>query len=293
MSLADAVGNAITLGGSLVLGMVLLLPGPPDRARSTCAGPGRGTWMRIAIAGGTGLVGTMAVERAEAAGHRVTVLARARGTDLVADHGLGKALDGIEAVVDVTNVTTLSAKRSTRFFSAVTTNLLAAGHGAGVRHHVVLSIVGVDRAPYGYYAGKWAQERLVEVGPVPWTILRATQFHEMAVIAYESAGLGPLHLAPRMRTRPVAAREVAQHIVDLVAGEPAGRVLEFAGPQEESLVEMIRAYALAAGSRSWIPAVSLPGALGRAQRDGTLLPGTDAVVGSQTFDDWIRALACR
>jgi uncharacterized protein YbjT (DUF2867 family) len=249
--------------------------------------------MRIAIAGGTGLVGTMAVEMAEAAGHRVTVLARARGTDLVAGHGLEKALDGIEAVVDVTNVTTLSAKRSTRFFSAVTTNLLAAGHAAGVRHHVVLSIVGVDRAPYGYYAGKRAQERLVEVAPVPWTILRATQFHEMAEIAYESAGLGPVHLAPRMRTRPVAAREVAQHLVDLVAGAPAGRVVEVAGPQEESLVEMIRAYALATGSRSWIPAVSLPGAFGRAQRDGTLLPGTDAVVGSQTFDDWIRALASR
>ena len=191
------------------------------------------------------------------------------------------------AVVDVTNVTTLSAKRSTAFFSTVTTNLLAAERTAGVRHHIALSIVGVDRAPYGYYAGKRAQERLLEAGPVPWTILRATQFHEMAGIAYESARIGPLHLAPKMRTRPVAAREVAQHLVELAVGAPAGGVVEVAGPREESLVAMIRAYALTTGSRSLIPAVSLPGALGRAQRDGTLLPGAAAVIGRQTFADWV------
>ena len=246
--------------------------------------------MRIAVAGGTGLVGTMVAEIAEAAGHRVVVLARSRGIDLVSGDGVTEALDGVAAVIDVTNVTTLSAKRSTTFFAAETANLLAAEKAAGVSHHLVLSIVGVDRAPYGYYAGKHAQERLVEAGPVPWTILRATQFHEMAVIAYESAGLGPLHLAPRMRTRPVAAREAARHLVDLATGAALKRTVELAGPQEESLVEMIRAYARTTGSRTWVPAVSLPGALGRAQRDGTLLPGADAVLGSQTFADWIGTL---
>ncbi|HEY5978522.1 MAG TPA: NAD(P)H-binding protein [Microlunatus sp.] len=246
--------------------------------------------MRLAIAGGTGLIGTMVAEIAEAAGHQVVVLARSRGIDLVKEDGAAEALDGVAAVVDVTNVTTLSAKRSTTFFSTVTTNLLAAERAAGVHHHVALSIVGVDRAPYGYYAGKRAQERLVEASPVPWTILRATQFHEMAVIAYESARLGPLHLAPRMRTRPAAAREVAQHLVDLVGAVPGGGVVEFAGPREESLAEMIRAYAQTTGSLSWIPSVSLPGALGRAQRDGTLLPSADAVLGRQTYADWVDQL---
>jgi uncharacterized protein YbjT (DUF2867 family) len=246
--------------------------------------------MRIAIAGGTGLIGAMVVELVEAVGHQVVVLARSRGMDLEGGDGVTAALDGVDAVVDVTNVTTMSARRSTRFFSAVTTNLLAAEQAAGVRHHIALSIVGVERAPYGYYAGKRAQERLLEAGPVPWTILRATQFHEMAVIAYESARLGPLHLAPRMRTRPVAARAVAQHLVELAVGAPAGGVVEIAGPREESLAAMIRAYALTTGSRSWTPVVSLPGALGRAQRDGTLLPGADAVLGRQTFADWLGAL---
>lgn len=245
--------------------------------------------MKIAIAGGTGLVGTLVVELAEAAGHQVVVLARGRGTDLETGHGVTAALDGVAAVIDVTNVVTVSARRSSRFFSAVTSNLLAAEHTTGVGHHVALSIVGVDRAPYGYYAGKRAQERLLEAGPVPWTILRATQFHEMAAIAYESARLGPLHLAPRMRTQPVAARETAEHLVDLAEAAPAGRTIELAGPREESLVAMIRAYALTTGSRSWTPAVSLPGAFGRAQRDGTLLPSAEAVLGRQTFADWIAA----
>ena len=117
----------------------------------------------------------------------------------------------------------------------------------------------------------------------------------MAVIAYESARLGPLHLAPRMRTQPVAAREAAQHLVDLAETVPTSRVVELAGPREESLVEMIRACATTLESRSrtpavsLIPAVSLPGALGRAQRDGTLLPSADAVLGDQTFADWIAA----
>lgn len=246
--------------------------------------------MKIAVAGGTGLVGTMVVEIAEAAGHQVVVLTRGHGIDLVSAGGLAEALDGVTAVVDVTNVTTMSAKRSTAFFAAVTVNLLAAEHDAGVSHRVALSIVGVDRAPYGYYAGKRAQERLVEAGSVPWTIVRATQFHEMAVIAYENAKLGPLHLAPRMRIRPVSAREVARQLLDLAAGGAPSRTVELAGPREESLVEMIRTYARAIGARGWIPAVSLPGALGRAQRDGTLLPDADAVLGHQTYADWIASL---
>jgi len=106
--------------------------------------------MRIAVAGGTGLIGTMVAEIALAAGHQVVVLARGRGVDLVVGDGLTAALHGVDAVIDVTNVTTLSAKRSTTFFAAETANLLAAEKIAGVSHHLVLSIVGVDRAPYGY-----------------------------------------------------------------------------------------------------------------------------------------------
>jgi uncharacterized protein YbjT (DUF2867 family) len=244
--------------------------------------------MRIAVAGGTGLLGRLVVERAEQQGHEVVVLARSRGVDLVTGHGLAGALAGVETVVDAANARVLSAKKSTTFFTTVTQNLLAAGKAAGVRHHVAVSIVGVDRAPVGYYAGKRAQEQLIEAARLPWTILRATQFHEFVLQAYDLATVGPLHVGLRMRTQPVAAREVAGKLLLLATDGPTRAVSEFAGPREESLVEMIRSYARVRGSKAWIPAVALPGAFGRAQRDGSLLPGPDAEHGVQTFAEWLR-----
>ena len=165
--------------------------------------------MRVAIAGGTGLMGGLVVDDATARGHEVVVLARSRGVDLVTGAGVDAALRGADAVVDVTNVGTMKADASTDFFETATRTLLAAEQRAGVERHVALSIVGVERAPFDYYAGKRAQEVAIEAGPVPWTILRATQFHEFAEQIYATAHAGPLHLAPKMRTQPIAAREVA------------------------------------------------------------------------------------
>ena len=243
--------------------------------------------MGIAVAGGTGHVGTHVVEVARDAGHDVVVLARSRGVDVRTGAGLSSALKGVDVVIDVANVTTTSEAEAVEFFSTTTRNLLDAGTAAGVRHHVALSIVGVDRAPSGYYAGKVAQEKLVEAAAVPWTLLRATQFHEFAGQMYAQAKLGPIHFAPKARTRPIAAREVAAHLVDCAVAGPAGRATEVAGPREESLADMVRAYARAKGSRAWIPSIPLPGPFGRAMRDGSLLPGADAVLGRQTFAEWV------
>lgn len=245
--------------------------------------------MRIAVAGGTGQVGAHVVDVARERGHEVVVLTRGRGVDLVAGRGVANALTGVDAVIDVTSVTTLDGDESTAFFEAVTRTLLDAELAAGTAHHLALSIVGIDRAPEGYYAGKVAQERLVEAGDVPWTILRATQFHEFAAQIYDRATVGPFHIAPRMRTQPIAAREVAEHLVGLAENGPGGRVPELGGPREESLVAMVRGYARARGSRAWIPGIPLPGAGGRAQRDGSLLPGPGAVLGTQTFAEWLAA----
>jgi uncharacterized protein YbjT (DUF2867 family) len=246
--------------------------------------------MRIAVAGGTGAVGMHVVEVARGRGHDVDVLARATGVDLRSGTGVAARLDDVEVVIDTLSVTTTSADDSTAFFRATTSSLLEAERAAGTPHHLALSIIGVDRAPDAYYAGKVAQESLVEAGGVPWTILRASQFHEFAAQLFDRAKIGPLHVAPRMRTQPIAAREVAGHLVDLAEAGPAGRVADLAGPREEALPRMIRAYARARGSRAWIPAINLPGAFGRAQRDGTLLPGAGATLGRQTFDEWIAAL---
>lgn len=245
--------------------------------------------MRIAVAGGTGQVGRHVVAAARERGHETVVLARSQGIDLAAGTGVSEALRGVDAVVDTTSITTTSKAKATQFFEAVTHSLLAAEREAGVGHHIVLSIVGIDDIDTGYYGAKLVQERAVAAGDVPWTILRATQFHEFAEQMFERGSVGPLHLAMRMRTQPVAAREVAERLLDLVEAGPAGRVADLAGPREESLVEMIRAYARLRGVRGSIPAFSLPGTWGRALRGGKALPGPDATLGRQTFGEWIDA----
>ncbi|WP_432543750.1 SDR family oxidoreductase [Kineococcus sp. SYSU DK002] len=245
--------------------------------------------MKIAVAGGTGTVGRHVVVAAAARGHATVVLSRSRGVDLRHGAGLAAALAGTDVVVDVTGCSTQRAGRAREFSRAVTTQLLRAGREAGVGHHVVLSVVGADRAPHGYYAGKALQEELVRAGGVPWTVLRTTQFHEFARQVLGRVRLGPLSVVPVMRTQPVAAREVAERLVDLVEGPPAGPARDLAGPQELRLVDAVRAYARATGHRGPVLAVPLPGGFGRALRDGTLLPAGEADRGRQTFAQWLAA----
>lgn len=207
--------------------------------------------------------------------------------------GLRDAVAGADTVIDVLNVGSLRTDVSVSFFAGATRNLLAEGAKAGVSHHIALTIVEADAAPDGYYAGKLTQERLVQAGEVPWTIQRATQFHEYSALLFATARVGPLHAALRGRVQPIAVREVAEHLVDRAEAGPAGRAVDLAGPREESLSEMVRAYARAIGHRGWMPVVSLPGALGRAQRSGALLPKPGAILGRQTFDEWLDALPNR
>lgn len=245
--------------------------------------------MKIAVAGGTGQAGAAAVAAARERGHDVVVLARAAGVDLVTGSGVAAALEGVDVIIDASGVQ--GKDDPTAFHEAVTRSLTVEGSRAGVRHLVVLSIVGCDRVPsFALYAGKVAQERATAGAGIPFTISRATQFHEFARQVWGFAKAGPVHFAPRGRTQPVAVREVGARLVDLAEGAPAdGRAPDFAGPREEALGDMVRAYAKAAGQRGLIVPVSLPGEFGRAQREGWLLPGDDAVLGTQTFAEWIAA----
>lgn len=246
---------------------------------------------KIAVAGGTGLLGSHVVEVAGLRGHDVIALSPGTGVDLVTGAGLDGALDGVGAVVDVTSIQTQSARASREFYAAVTGNLLEAEKAAGVGHHVALSIVGVDKAPYGYYAGKFLQERLVTEGGVPWTILRATQFHEFAGQVMKRLKYGPVVIVPRMRSQPVAAREIAGRLIDIVEAGPTGRVPDLGGPREEQVVDMVRALKAATGAKGWILPLPFPGALGRALRDGSLISGPGADHGTQTYAEWLRATA--
>lgn len=245
--------------------------------------------MKIAVAGGTGTVGRLVVERVRAAGHEPVVLSRAAGVDLRDRAATDRALVGVEALIDAASVGTTRAATSTEFFRATSGTLLAAARAAGVAHAVLLSIVGIDRNPNGYYAGKVVQEELFERGTVPWTILRATQFHEFAGQVASQARLGPLQLAPRARVQPVDAAEVATRLVALAVAGPQGRAADLAGPREERLERMIRAWVRRDGSRTPVIPVGLPGAQMRGMRAGLNLPTAGATLAGPTFDDWLAA----
>ncbi|MGJ6963760.1 SDR family oxidoreductase [Streptosporangium sp. G11] len=242
--------------------------------------------MRVAVAGGTGLVGRYVVDELAAAGQEPVVLARSRGVDLVTGAGLDAAMAGVEAVVDVSNVTTTSGRKALSFFDSVGRNLLNAGERTGVKHHVALSIVGVDRVGSGYYQGKIHQEEVVRGGRTPWTVLRATQFHEFAQQVLDRVPK-PLAVVPRMRTQPIAAREVARHLAGLVLSPAQGMAPELAGPRVEQLADMVRRLLRARHQRRLLLPVKLPGATGVAMTGDGQLPTGPGPRGSQTFDEWL------
>ncbi len=160
--------------------------------------------MRVAVAGGTGQVGTKVVEALRARGDEVVVLSRGQGVDLVGGEGLAAALVGAEVVVDCSSTPARSGAECVEFFAAVASNLQRAGAEAGVRRVVTLSIVGIEAmAGRGHYAGKLAQETATQQGPVPWAMLRATQFHTFAGSLIEWVGKGPLLPCPIQPVQPV------------------------------------------------------------------------------------------
>lgn len=239
--------------------------------------------MRIAVAGGTGVVGRHIVRLAREAGHEVVVLSRSEGVDLVT--GAGLDLSGVDAVIDASGPRPM--RRATEFFEAVTGKLLRAGEAAGVRHHVALSIVGAAANPHGYYAAKARQEQLVTASAVPHTVLRTTQFFEFA--EQTAIALGPLVLTAVMRSQPVAAESVARRLVELAEGEPLGIAPDFAGPDELRMVDLTRMALETRGLRKAVIAVPMPGAFGKVLRNGGILPGPGAQIDTVSYEDWLAA----
>ncbi|MGV9898374.1 SDR family oxidoreductase, partial [Streptomyces tendae] len=210
--------------------------------------------MRVAVAGGTGLVGKYVVAELRDAGHTPVILARSHGVDLTTGAGLAGKLSGSDAVIDVANIVTTRRKTAVDFFSRTTGHLVAAARAGGVAHLVTLSIVGSDEVDFGYYFGKRAQEELVRDGGVPWTVVRATQFFEFPEPLLNSAS--PVVMVPRMLPRPVAAQDVAETLVEHAVKGPAGMAPEIAGPDQLDMVDMARRIARARGRRRLVVPVT-------------------------------------
>jgi uncharacterized protein YbjT (DUF2867 family) len=245
--------------------------------------------MRIAVAGATGHIGALTVSALDGRGHDAVRLSRSLGVDCLTGAGLDEALEGVGAVVDVTNITATDRAETVASFGTITRNLLAAEQRAGVRHHVLLSIVGIDRVEgNAHYAGKREQERLVTAGPVPWTIVPATQFHDFAamVAGWTERG-GAATIAPLL-VQPIAPSDVADVLAEVAAGEPQGRHPDLAGPEPQDLVDMARRTNDVRGHRvRLIPSWS--GLFDTSMAGNVLLPGDRARIAPTTFDEWLAA----
>lgn len=244
--------------------------------------------MRIAVAGATGNVGSLTVAALERGGHEVVRISRSLGVDVVTGDGLDGALTGVEALVDVTNGPTADRAATVEYFATATANVLAAEQRAGVRHHVLLSIVGIDRVEgNAHYAGKREQERVVAAGPVPWTIVPATQFHDFAaMVASWTARDGVAEIAPLL-VQPIAPSDVADVLAEIVTGSPRGRHVDVAGPDPQDLVDMARRTNDALGRALKLVPTWSSGLFDETMAGSVLLPGEGARIAPTSFDDWL------
>ncbi|MBB5935173.1 SDR family oxidoreductase [Streptomyces zagrosensis] len=243
--------------------------------------------MRIAVAGATGNVGALTVAALERDGHDVVRISRSLGVDLSTGEGLDEALTGVEAVVDATNGAATDRAEAVAYFGASTRNLLAAEERAGVHHHLLLSIAGANRVEgNAHYAGKREQERLVAAGPVPWTIVPATQFHDFAaMVASWTEQDGVATIAPLL-VQPIAPADVADVLAELATGQPQGRYADVAGPEPQDLVDMARRTHEARGHTvQLVPTWSA--IFGLTMAGEALLPGEGARIAPTTFDEWL------
>jgi uncharacterized protein YbjT (DUF2867 family) len=212
------------------------------------------------------------------------VISRAAGVDLLTGEGLDAALDGVDAVIDVTSSTSMDPRT---FFEAATTGLLAAEQRAGVRHHVLLSIVGVDRVTdNAHHLGKVRQEQLVLAGPTPATIVRATQFHDFGAQVASWTRDGDTATVPPLLVQPIAVADVAAVLVEVAHGEGAGDLIDVAGPETQDLVDMTRR-TLAARGETLRLVPRWGGAFSTAMAGDVLLPGPDARIAPTTFEAWL------
>lgn len=245
--------------------------------------------MRVAVVGASGQIGSHTVVALERAGHEVVRVGRATGADVCTGAGLAEALAGIDSVLDVTNNRSQDEAEIVEFFRTGSQHLLAAGRQAGVRHHVVLSVVGIDngqRVPH--YAGKRAQERLVAAGPVPWTIVRSTQFHELAARAATMAERDGVATIAPLLVQPIAPADVGRILAEVATGEPHDAVLEIAGPRTEDFVDMARRTLAARGQQiDLVP--TWRGIFDTSMSGEVLLPGPEARIAPTTFESWLTA----
>jgi uncharacterized protein YbjT (DUF2867 family) len=252
----------------------------------------------ILVTGGTGTLGSHVVPLLQAAGQDVRVLSRRSREprngvehvtgDLLTGEGIDRAVAGVSTVLHLAG--------GPKGDDEATGNLMRAAARVGVRHLVYISVIGADTVPLGYFRAKLGAERAVAGSGLPWTVLRAAQFHDLVLTVVEKMAKLPVVPVPGgLRLQPVDSREVAARLVELALGRPAGRVPDLAGPRVYGLGDLVGGYLQARGRRRAMMPVRMPGKAGRAYRAGLNLSLEDADVGSRSWEEFLaeRLLAGR
>jgi uncharacterized protein YbjT (DUF2867 family) len=244
--------------------------------------------MKIVVIGGTGLIGKKVVNNLRQQGHEVVAASPSSGVNTVTGEGLAQALAGAQVVVDVANAPSWEDKAVLEFFETSGRNLLAAEAAAGVSHHVALSVVGTDRLlASGYFRAKMAQENLIKASPIPYTIVRATQFFEFVSAIAQTATEGQTVRVPPALMQPIAADDVAAAVAAAALAKPLNGTVEVAGPEPIRQDELVRQFLSKTGDARAV--IADPKALyyGLAMNDQSLTPGDHPRLGPTRFADWL------
>ncbi|MDT0401473.1 SDR family oxidoreductase [Streptomyces edwardsiae] len=243
--------------------------------------------MKIAVFGGTGLIGSKVVGKLNAAGHEAVPHSQSTGVNVLTGEGLEEAAAGADVIVNLTNSPTFD-EASPAFFRTSMEKLLAAAEKAGAGHFVILSIVGVDRVPLDYYRAKTLQEELLAAGPVPYSIVRATQFMEFVDAILSWTTEGDTVRLPGTPVQVIAAEDVADAVAEVAAGAPLGGIRDIAGPEVLPLDELGRITLAARGDGHTVVRDDDAGMFGVVPGD-VLVAGEDARLAPTRYADWMAA----
>jgi uncharacterized protein YbjT (DUF2867 family) len=244
--------------------------------------------MKIVVIGGSGLIGTKLVNELRSLGHEVVAASPSSGVNTITGEGLAEALAGAQVVVDVANSPSWEDKAVLEFFETSGRNLLAAEAAAGVEHHIALSVVGTERLlASGYFRAKMAQETLIKASPVPYTIVRATQFFEFVGGIAQSATDGQtVRLSPAL-VQPIVSDDVAAALAEVTLGTPVNGTVELAGPERLPLDKLVRRFLIATQDSREVVTDVHARYYGIELNDQSLTPGDNPRIGPTRFEDWL------
>jgi uncharacterized protein YbjT (DUF2867 family) len=244
--------------------------------------------MKIVVIGGTGLIGSKTVAILRQRGHEVVAGAPESGVNSITGEGLKEVLAGAQVVVDLANSPSFEDKAVLEFFETSERHLLPAEAEAGVRHHVALSIVAIDRTDNGYFRAKVAQEKLIKASGVPYTIVRATQFMEFLRGIADSSAAGNIVRLPPILFQPIAADDVAAIVAETALAPPRNGVIEIAGPARAPFNEIVARYLKAVGDPREVVTDPEARYWGGRVEERSLVPLGEARLGRIGLDEWLR-----